>query len=137
MGTYPYLSILTNHHEFRLSGSLAFSQAFSKFSWNRLVVKQSSTPSPTKKISPGVIPNSVWVTMQAKKICMRVFFQTLIGAQTARTAYNSTIQAISHSFMSIPIVTRRHTTGSKGKPVAWAQECLATHVKSPKPTQRQ
>ena len=76
------------------------------------------------------------------------------GAQTARTAYNSTIQAISHSFMSIPIVTRRHTTGSKGKPVAWgaqcarmawAQECMATHltcpshshVKPPKLTQRQ
>ena len=96
------------------------------------------------KISPGVIPNSVWVTMQAKKICMRVFSEHL-GAQTARTAYNSTIQAISHSFMSIPIVTRRHTTGSKGKPVAWAQECMATHVtcpshshvKPPKLTQRQ
>ena len=47
--------------------------------------------------------------------------------------------------MSIPIVTRRHTTGSKGKPVAWAQECMATHVtcpshshvKPPKLTQRQ
>ena len=77
-----------------------------------------------------------------------------LGAQTARTAFNSTIQAISHSFMSIPIVTRRHTTGSKGKPVAWgaqcarmawAQECMATHltcpshshVKPPKLTQRQ
>ena len=77
-----------------------------------------------------------------------------LGAQTARTAYNSTIQAISHSFMPIPIVTRRHTTGSKGKPVAWgapcarmawAQECMATHltcpshshVKPPKLTQRQ
>ena len=75
-------------------------------------------------------------------------------ARTARTAYNSTIQAISHSFMSIPIVTRTHTTGSKGKPVAcgaqcarmaWAQECMATHltcpshshVKPPKLTQRQ
>ena len=60
-----------------------------------------------------------------------------LGAQTARTAFNSTIQAISHSFMPIPIVTRRHTTGSKGKPVAWgaqcarmawAQECMATHL---------
>ena len=68
-----------------------------------------------------------------------------LGVQTARTAFNSTIQAISHSFMSIPIVTRRHTTGSKGKPVAWAQECMATHltcpshshVKPPKLTQRQ
>ena len=36
-----------------------------------------------KKISPGVIPNSVWVTMQAKKICMRVFFQTLRRADCA------------------------------------------------------
>ena len=36
-----------------------------------------------KKISPGVIPNRVWVTMQAKKICMRVFFQTLRRANCA------------------------------------------------------
>ena len=28
-------------------------------------------------ISPGVIPNSVWGTMQAKKICAHVFFQFL------------------------------------------------------------
>ena len=35
------------------------------------------------EISPGVIPNSVWVTMQAKKICMRVSFQTLRRADCA------------------------------------------------------
>ena len=30
-----------------------------------------------KSISPGVIPNSVWGTMQAKNICTHVFFQLL------------------------------------------------------------
>ena len=38
-----------------------------------------------KKISPGVIPNSVWGTMQAKKICTRVFFQTLRRADCAQS----------------------------------------------------
>ena len=45
-----------------------------RFQYDRTHV-QPQKPMHAITISPGVIPNSVWVTMQAKKICVHVFFQ--------------------------------------------------------------